>query len=109
MKMMPIYAATAAVLLSTTAMAQTQAPAPAAPQATLTTPATPAPGAANTGAMGSTAATANNMASGYVTRQAADQHMASNLIGTTVRGPGDENPARSTTSSSIARATSRPW
>ncbi|UDQ89648.1 MULTISPECIES: PRC-barrel domain-containing protein [Xanthobacter] len=70
MKMMPIYAATAAVLLSTTAMAQTAAP---------------------TGTMGTTATAATGMAPTFVTRQMADQHMASNLIGTAVRGPADEN------------------
>jgi len=60
MKMMPIYAATAAVLLSTTAMAQTAAP---------------------TGTMGTTTTAATGMAPTFVTRQMADQHMASNLIG----------------------------
>ncbi|WP_051678909.1 PRC-barrel domain-containing protein [Xanthobacter sp. 91] len=72
MKMMPIYAATAAVLLSTTAMAQTAAP---------------------TGTMGATtsATAATGMAPTFVTRQMADQHMASNLIGSAVRGPADEN------------------
>ncbi|MFG1189662.1 PRC-barrel domain-containing protein [Xanthobacter flavus] len=70
MKMMPIYAATAAVLLSTTAMAQTAAP---------------------TGTMGTTTTAATGMAPTFVTRQMADQHMASNLIGTAVRGPADEN------------------
>lgn len=72
MKMMPIYAATAAVLLSTTAMAQTAAP---------------------TGTMGttSTTAAATGTAPTFVTRQTADQHMASNLIGTAVRGPAEEN------------------
>lgn len=83
MKMMPIYAATAAVLLSTTAMAQTAAPTTTAPQAT------PAP----TGTMGATsgAAAATGAAPTFVTRQMADQHMASNLIGSAVRGPADEN------------------
>ncbi len=81
MKMMPIYAATAAVLLSTTAMAQTAAPTTTAPQAT------PAP----TGTMGATSGAASATAPTFVTRQMADQHMASNLIGTAVRGPADEN------------------
>ncbi|MFG1210816.1 PRC-barrel domain-containing protein [Xanthobacter flavus] len=81
MKMMPIYAATAAVLLSTTAMAQTAVPSTTAPHAT---PAAP------TGTMGATTGT-TGMAPTFVTRQMADQHMASNLIGTAVRGPADEN------------------
>ena len=84
MKMMPIYAATAAVLLSTTAMAQTAAPTTTAPHAT---PAAP------TGTMGTTsgAAAVTGTAPTFVTRQMADQHMASNLIGSAVRGPADEN------------------
>lgn len=70
--MMPIYAATAAVLLSTTAMAQTAAP---------------------TSTMGATtsATAATGMAPTFVTRQMADQHMASNLIGSAVRRPADED------------------
>lgn len=81
MKMMPIYAATAAVLLSTTAMAQTTAPSTTTPQAT---PSAPAAGST----MGSST---TGMTTAFVTRQGADQHMASNLIGTAVRGPADEN------------------
>ena len=81
MKMMPIYAATAAVLLSTTAMAQTAAPSTTAPQAT---PAAPS------GTMGAATGSAAS-APTFVTRQVADQHMASNLIGTAVRGPADAN------------------
>ena len=80
MKMMPIYAATAAVLLSTTAMAQTAAPSTTAPQATPSAP-----------AAGTTMGSATGMTTAFVTRQGADQHMASNLIGTEVRGPADEN------------------
>lgn len=84
MKMMPIYAATAAVLLSTTAMAQTAAPSTTPPQATPSTPSAPATGST----MGSST---TGMTTAFVTRQAPDQHMASNLIGSSVRGPGDEN------------------
>lgn len=69
MKKTPIYAAAAALLLSGTAMAQQPMP-PAA---------SPAPSA--------------QMAphASFVNRQAADQHLASKLIGTTVYGAAEEN------------------
>ncbi|MEP9354078.1 PRC-barrel domain-containing protein [Xanthobacter sp. KR7-65] len=75
MKKMSIYAAAAAALLSTTAMAQ-QATTPA-------TPATPAPTAQMAPSSTTNAA--------FVSTQAANQFMASDLIGMTVYGSADEN------------------
>lgn len=75
MRKMPIFAAAAAALLSTTAIAQ-QATPPAAttpPAAQMTTP----PAARATTA--------------FIAQQSADQMLASDLIGMTVRGAGDEN------------------
>lgn len=68
MRKMPIFAAAAAALLSTTAIAQQATP----PAAQMTAPA----------ARASTA---------FIAQQSADQMLASDLIGMTVRGAGDEN------------------
>ncbi|MFG1319977.1 PRC-barrel domain-containing protein [Xanthobacter autotrophicus] len=76
MNKMPIYAAAATILLSTTAMAQTTVP-PAMPNTpAATTPMTPG------GTSGHSA---------FIQQQRADQHLASNLIGMNVYGGADEN------------------
>lgn len=76
MNKMPIYAAAATILLSTTAMAQTRVP-PAMPNTpAATTPMTPG------GTSGHSA---------FIQQQRADQHLASNLIGMNVYGGADEN------------------
>ncbi|MFG1378510.1 PRC-barrel domain-containing protein [Xanthobacter autotrophicus] len=78
MNKMPIYAATATILLSTTAMAQTTVP-PAMPNTpAATTPMTPGTGMGH----GSQA---------FIQQQRADQHLASTLIGMSVHGAADEN------------------
>ncbi|MCG5234957.1 PRC-barrel domain-containing protein [Xanthobacter oligotrophicus] len=76
MNKMPIYAAAATLLLSTTAMAQTTVP-PAMPNTpAATTPMTPG---------------ATSGHSAFIQQQRADQHLASNLIGMKVHGAADEN------------------
>ncbi|MFG1373150.1 PRC-barrel domain-containing protein [Xanthobacter oligotrophicus] len=76
MNKMPIYAAAATLLLSTTAMAQTTIP-PAMPNTpAATTPMTPG---------------ATSGHSAFIQQQRADQHLASNLIGMKVHGAADEN------------------
>ncbi|ABS67271.1 PRC-barrel domain-containing protein [Xanthobacter versatilis] len=76
MNKMPIYAAAATLLLSTTAMAQTAVP-----------PATPNTPAAKT--QMTPGATSGHSA--FIQQQKADQHLASNLIGMKVHGAADEN------------------
>ena len=75
MKKMPIYAAAATILLSTTAMAQTMTP-PATPN---TPAATMTPGT-----------TTGHGSQTFIQQQRADQNLASNLIGMTVHGAADE-------------------
>lgn len=77
MKKMTIFAAATAALLSTTAIAQ-QATTP-------TTPGTTTPPAAQ---MTPPAARASNA---FIAQQSADQMLASDIIGMSVRGAGDEN------------------
>jgi len=74
MNKMSIYAAAAAALLSTTAMAQQVTPNPAAPGVQVTPPMSSATGSV-----------------AFINRQAADQFLASHLIGMTVYGSADEN------------------
>ncbi|MFG1299410.1 PRC-barrel domain-containing protein [Xanthobacter sp. V3C-3] len=76
MRKMPIYAVAAAALLSTAAIAQ---------QTTPTTPGTTVPPAAQMTPPAARASTA------FIAQQSADQMLASDLIGMTVRGGGDEN------------------
>lgn len=62
---------------------------PAAPAATPATPTTPAP-ATDAAPMGDTAAVGGTMRGAYIERQEANQILASEMIGSSVRGSGDE-------------------
>lgn len=91
MKKELLSAAALAVMLTAPAFAQSTAPsAPSTTAPSATTPAPAAPGATNP-ATGGTSSSMNTGGAAFIPEQMQEQWLASNLIGTKVRGTGDES------------------